>query len=328
MFSVLGRLETLVIFPLTKELHISISGEGYFIRWLDIDETKWDIRIESSSLLSTAKDFTEEVGLYQREPFHIGSLHHRWIWFYEDAVPVQVRSLKINSRVSKHRQSIMLLPQHYGKQSMKAYITEQMNKREAEYTEINNLSIFLGTWNCAGQPPIEPLQPWLLGMVNNESSVKQPPDIFIIGLQEMCPLTATNILGDQERGRLWSFHILRCIRSSFTEEDYVLVRHKQVDSSELVGILLLVFVKKTLRPNIAVIGSKTIKLGFKGYAGNKGAVVISLRLNDAKICIINSHLAAHKSQVRERNQNVKLIISKCKFIDPTTDTILSIYEHE
>lgn len=328
MFSLTNRLETLAVFPMTKELNICKTPDGYTIRWLDFDTTRWEIRADSSTLLNSAKDFTEEVGLYQREAFHIGSMHHRWIWFYEDAVPVQVRSLKNNSRAVRHRQSIMLLPQHFGKQSMKAYVTEQMNKRLAEYTEINSLSIFLGTWNCAGKPPTEPLQPWLLGIINNEVSVKQPPDIFIIGLQEMCPLTATNILGDQERGRQWSFHILRCIRSSYPEEDYVLVRHKQVDSSELVGILLLVFVKKSLRPNISVIGSKTIKLGFKGYAGNKGAVAISLRINDAKMCIINCHLAAHKSQVRERNQNVKLIISKSKFIDSSTDTIVSLYEHE
>lgn len=41
-----------------------------------------------------------------------------------------------------------------------------------------------------------------------------------------------------------------------------------------------------------------IKTGFKGIAGNKGAVVFSLPVWDSRICVINAHFAAHKGNVK------------------------------
>lgn len=42
--------------------------------------------------------------------------------------------------------------------------------------------------------------------------------------------------------------------------------------------------------------------GIMGVMGNKGAVAISLVLQDTELCFVNSHLAAHDAAVLRRNQ--------------------------
>ncbi|CAN0470087.1 unnamed protein product, partial [Discosporangium mesarthrocarpum] len=40
-----------------------------------------------------------------------------------------------------------------------------------------------------------------------------------------------------------------------------------------------------------------------GVMGNKGAVGISLRVMDSTLCFVSAHLAAHRENIRARNDN-------------------------
>ncbi|KAI8835307.1 Endonuclease/exonuclease/phosphatase [Chytridium lagenaria] len=64
---------------------------------------------------------------------------------------------------------------------------------------------------------------------------------------------------------------------------------------------LALFIKRSLRHKVTGIGR---------IMGNKGAVVIGLRLQDMKLLFINSHLAAHHGRVRRRNKNYRKIIDE------------------
>ena len=61
-----------------------------------------------------------------------------------------------------------------------------------------------------------------------------------------------------------------------------------------------------------------IKTGFKGIAGNKGAVVFSLPVWDSRICVINAHFAAHKGNVKQRNEDFANISASIKFKNGST----------
>lgn len=47
----------------------------------------------------------------------------------------------------------------------------------------------------------------------------------------------------------------------------------------------------------------TVTAGMLGLMGNKGGVGVSFRLRNSSLCFISSHLAAHRDNVRSRNDN-------------------------
>ncbi len=47
----------------------------------------------------------------------------------------------------------------------------------------------------------------------------------------------------------------------------------------------------------------TVSAGMMGVMGNKGGVGIRLRLRDSSLCFVTCHLAAHRENVKARNEN-------------------------
>jgi len=79
---------------------------------------------------------------------------------------------------------------------------------------------------------------------------------------------------------------------------YVAVRAEQ-----MVGVLLLVYVRPQLAAEIKHLHVDTVKTGFGGNAGNKGGVAVRVRVGTAELCFINSHLAAGSKHCEERNND-------------------------
>jgi hypothetical protein len=69
-----------------------------------------------------------------------------------------------------------------------------------------------------------------------------------------------------------------------------------------------------------------IKLGLRGYTGNKGSICIRFDYNDTSICIINCHLAPHKSKFKARNDHIKSILKQTVF--NVNSQSVKIYEHD
>lgn len=69
-----------------------------------------------------------------------------------------------------------------------------------------------------------------------------------------------------------------------------------------------------------------MKLGLRGYTGNKGAICMRFDYLDTSLCIVNCHLAAHKSKISNRNEHIKSILKQTVFSIKGKD--LKIYEHD
>lgn len=88
----------------------------------------------------------------------------------------------------------------------------------------------------------------------------------------------------------------------------------EVITVRLVGMMLTIAVKKSLCRSIskcssAMVGTGTLKFG------NKGGVAVSLQLNETLLCFVNSHLAAHLSDVEKRNEDHDEILRRMQFSD-------------
>ncbi|CAN0431374.1 unnamed protein product, partial [Phaeothamnion confervicola] len=81
----------------------------------------------------------------------------------------------------------------------------------------------------------------------------------------------------------------------------------------LVGTVLLVFVRTALLPNLSDVRTATVSAGALGVMGNKGAVGVRFDAWDTSLCFVCTHLAAHRENVRARNDNYHKIMRSMIF---------------
>eukprot|EP00823_Brevimastigomonas_motovehiculus_P003217 TRINITY_DN1949_c0_g1_i1.p1 TRINITY_DN1949_c0_g1~~TRINITY_DN1949_c0_g1_i1.p1 ORF type:complete len:685 (-),score=128.46 TRINITY_DN1949_c0_g1_i1:411-2465(-) len=197
------------------------------------------------------------------------------------------------------------------------WIEQQLQKRINEFTEEKKFTFFMGTWNVQAKKP--PTSGDLTLWLNCDSTAS--PDIYAVGFQEIVDLNASNLLVDHNASRPWELLIEKTLKPGY----------EQLLSKHLVGLLLCIYVKKTLRPHIIDLQSDTAGVGIMGVGGNKGGVAARFCVYDSTICILNSHLAAHKSNVTGRNSDYHNICNKIKFIDKNKhhkQNTFSVFEHD
>ncbi|OMJ75731.1 hypothetical protein SteCoe_25068 [Stentor coeruleus] len=313
MYIINGKIELLTVMPVLHELTLTLSNNGFLFQWRDFTETQFEIMTKDISIYQKLLYSINQATTYQRESFKQGSPTHQWIWHYQDSIHPKLKDHQTNDPIFSKRKSIKFQPEHFGTDIMITYIKEQLRKRESDFINIEDISMFIGVWNCAGTGPEESLFPWF--------DTQNPPDLIVICLQEMCLLNARNILGDESRENQWRMYLYRQISEKYINVNYVIAF-----SQSLVGLFTLILVKSFLSENVYNIKSCNIKLGFKGFAGNKGAICTRFNYINSSICIVNCHLAAHKPKIDKRNKQVKDIFRDAAF--SIGDRHFSIYEHE
>ncbi|RKP10570.1 Endonuclease/exonuclease/phosphatase, partial [Thamnocephalis sphaerospora] len=90
-------------------------------------------------------------------------------------------------------------------------------------------------------------------------------------------------------------------------------KYAKLISRQLVGMLIVVYVKKDALNEVQEVTTTSIGCGLMGMVGNKGAVGIRLRFRDSYLCFINSHLAADAIQVQRRKQDYVEIVRRALF---------------
>ena len=220
-----NKLNLLVALPLTKELTLCARSSGFAFKWLDIKETQWEIKSANSKLFNELQIHLNEVSIYQREPFSAGSLTHQWLWHYEEGIPARIRIATSKSeRIFIHKESLGLLPHHYGKVAMQGYINEELKKLEKKYLEVDQISMFIGSWNCAGTLPRENILDWLKCINKKSEYLEKKYDVIVISLQEACALTTKNILGNTNCQETWIKFIISQVKEAFPQQKFETVR--------------------------------------------------------------------------------------------------------
>lgn len=194
------------------------------------------------------------------------------------------------------------------KRVVETYTANQLKARADEYTSFEKYDVFVGTWNVNGKIP-KRIKPWL--------KVDSPPDIYALSFQEFVDLNTVNVVSDVEsasRCAAWEMRVPKSLRALY-QIDYELIASKY-----MVGLCLLVFAKKKhVTTQIRQVMTTSVATGIAGVVGNKGAVGVSFRLHDSRVCLLNAHFAAHRDNVKARNENFAEICTQMEFSDTVMD---------
>ncbi|CAB4388819.1 unnamed protein product [Rhizophagus irregularis] len=175
-----------------------------------------------------------------------------------------------------------------------------------------SLTVLVGTYNLNQRLLEKDLTTWLFPPTSQ--SLPEKPDIIAIGFQEFneYPNAFLNI-NNKNRIKHCEEMIEKAILN-YTNEQYF-----KISSSIFNGLALVIYVRnEEIKNEIKSIEVEQVGVG-PIWAGNKGAIVARLNINDTiSVCFICAHLAPHSHNVVERNKNFKSIIERVIFIDKST----------
>ena len=129
-----------------------------------------------------------------------------------------------------------------------------MARREANYTDLKDMRIFLGTYNVNGQAPTSGLADWLA--VDDE-----PADIYAVGFQELDLSKEAFLFNETPREDEWLRAVLRALHPK--------AKYRKVKLVRLVGMMLIVFIQEKHFAYVRGIAAEFVGTGLMGKLGNK-----------------------------------------------------------
>lgn len=185
-------------------------------------------------------------------------------------------------------------------------INEEINSNNFDKNqiteEINNnfITLFIGTYNVNALSLNLIKSPNISSFIfpealNENFTEKNYPTFYCIGLEEIVELNAKNILvkASNNTADSWEERISSELQSKF---NYYLVCKEQ-----LVGILLLFYVKATEIKYMKNIKIEKLKSGFMGY-GNKGCCILNFEYQEKNYGFCSSHLPSGEKEKNLTNR--------------------------
>jgi endonuclease/exonuclease/phosphatase family metal-dependent hydrolase len=207
------------------------------------------------------------------------------------------------------------------------WVGSELFKREAEFSKLRKIKILTVSWNCDSARPED-----LHGSAANITLLQDiltsvdSPDIIYFGFQEVVDLESRSIaaknvfMGSNKRSndsaasytysasvdegvtrayRRWHDHLYSAVRLAMPAD----CPYEVMFSESLVGLFTCMFIKTKERVLLKDVGAGFVKRGMGGRYGNKGGILARFVIEDTSICLVNCHLAAGQTHVRQRNSD-------------------------
>jgi hypothetical protein len=193
------------------------------------------------------------------------------------------------------------------------WIREQMQLRLSDFTAPLQapVRIFCSTFNLHAQPmgDGEGLAEWLGPACEGAAEA----DVYALSFQEVVKLSAMNVAVDTKGDKVcagWEAGLLRHLNARPDARPEARGKFVHVASKQLVGAFLCVFIRESLVPHCSDVRTASTATGIMDVMGNKGGVIVRMRLHHSDICFIGGHLAAKRDNVAGRNSDFRSIMEK------------------
>lgn len=163
---------------------------------------------------------------------------------------------------------------------------------------IGNSLVYCVTWNVDETGPPQTIPPEHI-----QELLEQGRDahIIVIGLQEV-GFSATRIVlnATGAKATLWERALLLALQQAGDA-------FSPVCSYGMSGIWMIVFVRKYLYSLVRSVKVHRCMVGLSAKGNSKGAVGITLKICQTRLCFLNAHLSAHQEFVMDRNDDFRKI---------------------
>ncbi|XP_020573642.1 type IV inositol polyphosphate 5-phosphatase 9-like isoform X2 [Phalaenopsis equestris] len=208
-----------------------------------------------------------------------------------------------------------------------------MSPEKAFQSKMDTLKykVLVSTWNVGGLQPSEDFD--LEDLLQTEKSYY---DIYVLGFQEIVPLTAKNIMGPERRSisARWNSVIGWTLNKNYREikeRNSSFKEYECMISKQMVGIMVTVWVRGELLQHLHHLSVSCVACGFLGFLGNKGAIAVRFVLHGVSMCFVCCHLASGGKEGDEvrRNSDAIDILSRTTFPHVSSMNLpRNIFEHD
>ncbi|EPY43189.1 inositol phosphatidylinositol phosphatase, partial [Angomonas deanei] len=187
------------------------------------------------------------------------------------------------------------------------WVQEELHYYEDSFCQEEALSFSITTFNVGCKKP----QPPLNDLVNLGDG--KPTDVIVMAFQEVDMSASAMLKEETEAAAPWVAACNAAVGADMDASPSSPMPYYALKPKQLVGLLLCVYIRRGLLPQLKEFLVTTIATGALGSLGNKGAVGIHLSVHRSTYCIITAHLAAGQSNVSKRNEDINTILKNMDF---------------
>eukprot|EP01080_Neovahlkampfia_damariscottae_P000573 gene573-8083_t len=180
------------------------------------------------------------------------------------------------------------------------FLRQSLKDRESEFSELKNFKVAVCTFNVNEKVPgkNDSVVPWM--------HLEQEPDIICAGLQEVDMSAEAMVKIKTEASDDWAAYLDSQLESNG-------LKYKRITCTQLVGLCLIVYVKKEHAGHVKHQRGSAVGCGALGSMGNKGGVALRFKFYESTFLFITAHLYPHMKGVEKRNKNFHTIMKSLDF---------------
>ncbi|ODQ77214.1 hypothetical protein BABINDRAFT_17198, partial [Babjeviella inositovora NRRL Y-12698] len=174
------------------------------------------------------------------------------------------------------------------------FVASKLVQEEGKFTTYDKATVFTGTYNVNGLATADDLTEWLFP----DENAGLLPDMYVLGLQEIIPLTAGNFISGTPSASNASYWEALVGETLNNQGKYTLLR-----TETMVSMSILLYVQANKLAHVTQVEGASKKTGLGGMGGNKGGCAIRFTYGETTFCFVNCHLAAGVTAVDERSND-------------------------
>ena len=156
----------------------------------------------------------------------------------------------------------------------------------------SDIRICVGTFNVNGVTPPDDI-PTIIGL-KKWIRAELDPDLIVLGFQEVDTSSGAYLYYSPAKEEAWTRAITQALGRRAD-------KYRKLASKQLVGLMIIVFVRKEMEGSIGEVATASVGVGLGGFVANKGATAVRMKVGDRTVCFVNSHLSAMEGlQAMER----------------------------